>query len=39
MSETEAERQEKDLVLECELDAPPEKVWRAINEAKAQKLS
>lgn len=31
MSETEAERQEKDLVLECELDAPPEKVWRAIS--------
>ncbi|MDH7793356.1 MULTISPECIES: polyketide cyclase [Ochrobactrum] len=31
MSDTEAERQEKDLLLEYELDAPPEKVWRAVN--------
>lgn len=31
MSETEAERQEKELVLEYELDAAPEKVWRAIS--------
>ena len=27
----EAEEQAKDLVLEYELDAPPEKVWRAIS--------
>lgn len=31
MSDTEAERREKDLVLEYELDAPPEKVWRAVS--------
>jgi uncharacterized protein YndB with AHSA1/START domain len=31
MSDTGAERQEKDLVFEYELDAPPEKVWRAVS--------
>jgi uncharacterized protein YndB with AHSA1/START domain len=31
MSETEAKKQVKDLVFEYELDAPPEKVWRAIS--------
>lgn len=31
MSDVEAERQTQDLVLEYELDAPPEKVWRAIS--------
>lgn len=31
MSDTEAEGQKKDLVLEYELDAPPEKVWRAVS--------
>ncbi|MEO1019623.1 MAG: SRPBCC domain-containing protein [Pseudomonadota bacterium] len=31
MSESEAEGQEADLVLEYELDAPPQKVWRAIS--------
>lgn len=31
MSDTDAERQKKDLVFECELDAPPEKVWRAVS--------
>jgi uncharacterized protein YndB with AHSA1/START domain len=30
MSEIEADGKTKDLVLEYELDAPPEKVWRAI---------
>jgi uncharacterized protein YndB with AHSA1/START domain len=31
MNNVDAERQTKDLVLEFELDAPPEKVWRAIS--------
>ncbi len=31
MSDLEAGRQSEDLVLEYELDAPPEKVWRAIS--------
>ena len=31
MNETEAARKSTDLVLEFELDAPPEKVWRAIS--------
>jgi len=31
MSDTEAEGQEKELVFEYELDAPPEKVWRAVS--------
>lgn len=31
MSDTEAEGQEKVLVFEYELDAPPEKVWRAVS--------
>jgi uncharacterized protein YndB with AHSA1/START domain len=31
MSETEADGKTTDLVLEFELDAPPEKVWRAIS--------
>ena len=31
MSETEADATTKDLVFEYELDAPPEKVWRAIS--------
>lgn len=31
MSDREAERPEKDLVFEYDLDAPPEKVWRAIS--------
>ena len=31
MNDTEAEGQTKGLVLEYELDAPPEKVWRAIS--------
>lgn len=31
MNDMEAEGQTKDLVLEYELDAPPEKVWRAIS--------
>jgi uncharacterized protein YndB with AHSA1/START domain len=31
MSETEPEKQAEDLVFEYELDAPPEKVWRAIS--------
>jgi uncharacterized protein YndB with AHSA1/START domain len=31
MSETEADTTTKDLVFEYELDAPPEKVWRAIS--------
>ena len=31
MSETEADGKSKDLVLEYELDAPPERVWRAIS--------
>jgi len=31
MNNADAERQTKDLVLEFELDAPPEKVWRAIS--------
>ena len=31
MSETEAETKTKELVFEYELDAPPEKVWRAIS--------
>jgi len=31
MKDTEAERPTKDLVLEYGLDAPPEKVWRAIS--------
>jgi uncharacterized protein YndB with AHSA1/START domain len=31
MSEIEADEKTKDLVLEYELDAPPEKVWRAIS--------
>jgi uncharacterized protein YndB with AHSA1/START domain len=31
MSETEPETQAEDLVFEYELDAPPEKVWRAIS--------
>ena len=31
MSETESEAQANDLVLEYELDAPVEKVWRAIS--------
>ncbi|MGC2781111.1 MAG: polyketide cyclase [Bradyrhizobium sp.] len=31
MSDTEAEQQTKDLVLDYDLDAPPEKVWRAIS--------
>ncbi|MGR9244991.1 SRPBCC family protein [Rhizobium leguminosarum] len=31
MSDAKAERQEKDLVFEYELDAPPEKVWRAVS--------
>jgi uncharacterized protein YndB with AHSA1/START domain len=31
MSETEADATKKDLVFEYELDAPPEKVWRAIS--------
>ncbi|MXN48153.1 polyketide cyclase [Shinella kummerowiae] len=31
MSDTASKKQGKDLVLEYELDAPPEKVWRAIS--------
>lgn len=31
MKELEAEEQTADLTLEYELDAPPEKVWRAIS--------
>jgi uncharacterized protein YndB with AHSA1/START domain len=31
MNNLDAEWQTKDLVLEFELDAPPEKVWRAIS--------
>ena len=31
MSDMEADGKTKDLVLEYELDAPPEKVWRAIS--------
>ena len=31
MTDLEAEGQAKELVLEYELDAPPEKVWRAIS--------
>jgi len=31
MSDTEPEKQAGDLVFEYELDAPPEKVWRAIS--------
>ncbi len=31
MSETEPQKQAADLVFEYELDAPPEKVWRAIS--------
>jgi uncharacterized protein YndB with AHSA1/START domain len=31
MNNVDAARQTKDLVLEFELDAPPEKVWRAIS--------
>lgn len=31
MSDTAPERQAEDLVFEYELDAPPEKVWRAIS--------
>ena len=31
MSEIEADAKTKDLVFEYELDAPPEKVWRAIS--------
>lgn len=31
MTDTKAERQEHDLALEYEIDAPPEKVWRAIS--------
>ena len=31
MSETEADTKTKELVFEYELDAPPEKVWRAIS--------
>jgi uncharacterized protein YndB with AHSA1/START domain len=31
MSETEPETQAEDLVFEYALDAPPEKVWRAIS--------
>lgn len=33
MTHLEAEDRVKDLVLEYELDAPPEKVWRAISTA------
>jgi len=28
---SESERQATDLTYECELDAPPEKVWRALS--------
>lgn len=31
MSNTEARRRVKNLVFECQLDAPPEKVWRAVS--------
>jgi uncharacterized protein YndB with AHSA1/START domain len=31
MSDTEPEKQAESLVFEYELDAPPEKVWRAIS--------
>jgi len=31
MSDTETEKQAADLVFEYELDAPPERVWRAIS--------
>jgi len=31
MSETKVQEQTKNLVLDYELDAPPEKVWRAIT--------
>lgn len=31
MNDTETEDQDKELVIEYELDAPPEKVWRAIS--------
>jgi uncharacterized protein YndB with AHSA1/START domain len=31
MTETKADQQGEDLVLDYELDAPPEKVWRAIS--------
>ena len=31
MNDIEADDQTRDLVLEFELDAPPEKVWRAIS--------
>jgi uncharacterized protein YndB with AHSA1/START domain len=31
MNETEAGRQANELVFEYELDAPPEKVWRAVS--------
>ena len=31
MSDSEPKRQAEDLVFEYELDAPPEKVWRAIS--------
>lgn len=33
MTDMEAEGKAEDLVLEYELDAPPEKVWRAISTA------
>jgi len=31
MSDTKVQEQTKDMVLDYELDAPPEKVWRAIS--------
>ncbi|UFZ02369.1 SRPBCC domain-containing protein [Bradyrhizobium ontarionense] len=31
MTDTKADQQTKDLVLDYDLDAPPEKVWRAIS--------
>jgi len=31
MTDTKADQQTEDLVLDYELDAPPEKVWRAIS--------
>ncbi|MBO9627892.1 MAG: SRPBCC domain-containing protein [Shinella sp.] len=37
MSDTTSDRPAKDLVLEYDLDAPPEKVWRAIGIAEFRK--
>lgn len=37
MSDTTSDRPAKDLVLEYDLDTPPEKVWRAIGIAEFRK--